>query len=128
MDNSISFHDRIMAAATVSTKKVHIAEWGETLTIQQLPAEALIDKAISSGEDRTASARDIVASVIDEDGQPVFSETDIPKILKWKLAGFLRLMSEIHAFNGIGEAETIKKNSKKNRSTSSASDSPNESE
>jgi len=121
MSDKRSPRERFLAAASAKTKLVTIPEWDMTVMIQQLSAESLIDKKVTEGEDREASARDIVASVLDDDGNPLFTNADIPAILKWQLQGFVRLMAEIHAFNGVGRIPEIKKNSKKTSSSPSAS-------
>jgi len=117
MSNKQSLREQYLAVAGAKTKEVEIPEWGKTVTIQQLDATALIDKKISDGEDREASARDIIASVVDpETSAAVFTNEDIPAILKFQLAGFVRLISAIHEFNGVGKVAEIKKNSKPTRS------------
>jgi hypothetical protein len=120
-----TLRERLLSAAQTITKKVHIPEWDETLTIRQLSAESLISGRLRTEDTRETAARDIIESVIDpETGASVFTEADIPAILGFQLKGFVRLKSAINELNGASDKEAIKKNSETSPSTPSPSDSP----
>lgn len=88
------------------TDKVEIPEWGLTgdnaLTIREFSAGYLIELGEEKERDSKQDAeRSIIASVIDENGAPIFSEEDLPALREMGAAGRIRLSRAINALNGM---------------------------
>lgn len=91
------------------TKVVEIPEWADDsgpmkVTIRELSAAQIL-KFSEMPQDKFSSVRPIAASVIDENGDLVFADTEegFNEILSLSMAGSLTLVRAINAFNGIGE-------------------------
>jgi hypothetical protein len=92
----------ILSVKDRATKTVHVKEWGQDVIIQELglvEGLAVLDMALSEEPDhgvRAKSIAQVVAwSVIDENGERVFSDDDIPKLEKKSLKALMFLYSEI---------------------------------
>ncbi len=111
-------------AGKVSTKVVEVPEWNDTVTIQELSAQTLIDE-LKKYDERTGMAKLIIASVVksEDDPAPVFQDTKehIALILKMGMRGVIQLAKEIHILNGIGAEETKNASSGSGATISTAS-------
>src|SRR5207244_2018541 len=92
-------------AAKPRTKDIEVPEWGGLkVTIRELSADTLLrlgkEARDSKGEDEIeSSAKEIVKSVINGDGQLMFAESDIPLLLSFGSGGILRLRRAINELN-----------------------------
>jgi hypothetical protein len=93
----------------VKTSEVEVPEWKTKLRIKELGLEegmSLFEKfkGIKDGEDITLNARDIAQvvswGVIDEDGNQLFSEADIPALARKNRNALMTLYTAITALTG----------------------------
>jgi hypothetical protein len=110
----------ILKAATLRMETIEVPEWGGSVTIRELSAQQLVDAGKANrNRDGFAAGHDIVASVVSETGEPLFTEADIPAIQQLGAAGILRVSKAINKLNGLGE--DLEKNSKSSPPADSAS-------
>lgn len=107
--------DKLLAAGKPKIIDVDIPEWGERVRIRALSAGEInaLAKAHSADNgdgDRTAAARSIIASVVDDDGTLIFDLDDVAAINGLSASGVIRLNKAINALNGIGNPEDLEKN------------------
>lgn len=102
--------EELRAKAAPKTKVVSIPEWDSDLRIRQLSAAQIVNQ---SGDEKTSLARGAIASIVDDSGAPVYSDTpeDIAEVLQFSFAGLVRLNEEISDFNRANKSlEEIVKN------------------
>jgi hypothetical protein len=112
--------EAILTASDVRTKVLDVPEWGGEVIIRSLTAgwrdqfEADLLAARQAGNLLPAdiSARMLVASLIDEAGQPLFTMDDVSALSAKSSGAVSRVSDEIRAFNalGAGATEAIKGN------------------
>lgn len=96
--------EAILEAGKVKTRTVEIPEWGGEVIIRQLDAAELLSLTTDADGSMTAAM-----SIVDESGNRMFSDEDLPLLRRMAAAGRLRLNRAINEFNGIGNlAETAK--------------------
>lgn len=98
--------EQIFQAGKPKTVEVQIPEWGDgdtplTLTIQQLTGTQLKECVEHINEGKPGGICQIVASVINGDGQRLFSWDDIPNIEAMSGAGIATLNIAINELNGF---------------------------
>lgn len=81
-----TLRDTILAAQDLKTESIEIAEWGVTLTVRTLNVRQRgeIEAVLASCKDANGRLQDtgrfyaalVVAGVVDDGGQPVFSKSD----------------------------------------------------
>ena len=93
-------------------KTVHVEQWGMDVTIQELGLTeglAVMDNAASmekEGKVTAAQIAQVVAwSIVDEDGNRVFSDDDVPELEKKNLKALMFLYQEIGALSSGDEAK-----------------------
>ena len=90
----------------VEPVSVEMPEWGGEVRVRPLSAKASM--AIVSKDDEpqsTMAARLIVASLVDEAGEPLLGEDDIGAVEDLDAKGVLRLSREIMKLNGLAADE-----------------------
>lgn len=112
--------EAILAAQDTNTKTIAVPEWGGDVIIRSLTArwrdqfEADLVAARQAGKLLPAdiSARMLVASIVDEAGNQMFTMEDIEALAAKSSRAVARLTEEIRAFNALAgnAAETIKGN------------------
>lgn len=124
----------ILAAVDLKTEDVDVSEWGGTVRVAMMSGKARDDFYAQQGDEKVAyslfSARVLVATVVDEDGQPVFEEADIEALRAKSQAAMDRVLAVALRLNGLGPTalEEAEKNSDAAPSGDSGSDSPSPSE
>ena len=98
----------ILKAGTLKTETVEVPEWGGSVKIRELSAQQLVE-AGKANRNGFAAGHDLVASVINESGEPVFTDADLPAIQAMGASGILRVSKAINKLNGLGE--DLEKNS-----------------
>ena len=108
----------ILGLNDLGTKSVHVKQWDRLVRVRELDLEqgmilfskAAGDKVMLSGDD---IARIVAWAVIDENGNRVFSDKDIPKLAHKNRDAMMHLYQEIMGLSGsVDDAE---KNSKASR-------------
>jgi hypothetical protein len=93
----------------VKTSEIEVAEWNKTLRIKELGLEegmSLFDKfkGLKEGDQFTLSARDIAQvvawGVIDEEGNRIFSDDDVPALARKNRNALMTLYTAITAMTG----------------------------
>lgn len=124
MENAISFlsKDAILAADDILTEVVPVPEWKGSVIICGLTGSAkdAYDKSIMEikGNKRTVNldhmrAKLLVRTIVNEQRQPLFTESDIIKLGTKSAAVLDRLCAIAQRLSGMGaaEAEELKKTS-----------------
>ena len=98
----------------VRTSEVEVSEWNTTLRIKELGLDegmSLFEKfkGLKEGEEFTLKARDIAQvvawGVIDEEGNRVFSDDDVPALAKKNRNALMTLYTAITALAGEDAAK-----------------------
>lgn len=90
--------DSLIEAAKPKTEVVEVPEWGDSVTIRELTAAQIVDY---KQDDRTAIAKSIIASVINENGELMFRDPeDVNLVLSFAFDGCIRLNAAINKLNG----------------------------
>jgi hypothetical protein len=103
----------ILGFQDLRTKQVEVPQWGATLTIKEMGLQEGVKFAgmvRDTGETLTMTAEQIASivawCVIDDAGERVFSDADIPKLASKSQKALLFLYSEIVGLSGsLEEAE-----------------------
>jgi hypothetical protein len=100
----------ILGISDRRTKQVHVPAWGTTLTIREMGLNegvrfaGMVRETDGSATMTAEQVASVVAwSVIDEDGERVFSDEDIPKLASKSQKALLLLYSEIVGLSGSSE-------------------------
>ncbi|MGO4154341.1 hypothetical protein [Cupriavidus sp. YAF13] len=122
--------DAILAAADITTEDVLVPEWGGSVRVAVMSGRAR-DKFIALQGDGKAAysefqARVLVAAVVDEAGQPMFTEADVEALRDKSQPVLDRLVAVSMRLNGLGSqaVEEAKKNSDAAPSSDSGTASP----
>jgi len=124
----------ILAAVDLQSEDVEVPEWGGTVRVAMMSGKARDEFFGRQGEDKVPysqfAASVLVSTVIDEDGNPVFDETDVAALRAKSQAAMDRVLAVSLRLNGIGPsaAEAAEKNSAAAPSGDSGSASPSPSE
>jgi hypothetical protein len=106
--------DQILAANDAKRKLVAMPEWGGDVWVATMTGTArdrweqglLIRRnGVSEPNMENMRARLVAATVVDDDGNRLFTEADIEHLGKKSAAALERLCKVAQALNGIGEAE-----------------------
>jgi hypothetical protein len=110
--------DQILAAADLPFEDLDVPEWGGTVRVQGLSLGALF--AIDAGATRKDGAIDtekrvramLAASIVGEDGKPLFGEADLEGLSRKSAVVLRRLLAVVDALNGTGAGavEDLEKN------------------
>lgn len=107
----------ILSLTDLRTRQVEVPQWGKTLTIREMGLDdgvkfAALLRTRGDGKSVNLTAEDIAAvvarGVIDENGERLFSDADIPKLALKNQKALLLLYTEIVALTG--DAEEAAKN------------------
>ncbi|HZJ62348.1 MAG TPA: hypothetical protein VFD36_02425 [Kofleriaceae bacterium] len=101
---------------------VEVPEWGGSVTIQELTIGSAHALTADRSEGRHVIAL-VMASVINEDGTPMFSPEDVEEVNRLDFAGCRRVAEAINEFNGFKPTavEDAAKNSAPGQNGSSSS-------
>lgn len=104
----------ILAAQDWNTKEIDVPHWG-TVRIREMSAAEHLEIVEQFGGGQVANAdalnffaRLIVTCLVDEQGQPVLTDDDMPALQRKSLKQLQRVANEILEFNGIGDKATEK--------------------
>lgn len=120
----------ILAAVDLKTQDIEVPEWGGTVRVAAMSGKARDEFYAQQGDGKVAyslfSARVLVATVVGEDGQPLFEEADIELLRAKSQAAMDRVLAVALRLNGLGPAaiEDAEKNSGAALSGDSGSASP----
>jgi len=120
----------ILRIKTLKKQLVPVPEWGGSVWIQEMTAAArdnFDNWVVESKKDRIGMrARIVVATAIDEEGKPIFSELDIQDLLVKSSDVIVRLADVGMELSGMNEAAKVEavKNSEAALKEDSPSDSP----
>lgn len=107
----------ILASVDLQSEDVEVPEWGGTVRVAMMSGKARDEFFGRQGEGKVPysqfAASVLVATVIDEDGNPVFDETDVEALRAKSQAAMDRVLAVSLRLNGIGPnaAEAAEKNS-----------------
>lgn len=96
--------EQILSITDKATKEINVPEWGGTIFLKALTFEDQ-DYFDSIADDKDQNQKMLIRIVCDADGNPLFSEEDIPALKKKSLPAFKLILKEFKAFNGFEEAE-----------------------
>jgi hypothetical protein len=106
--------DAILSAADMKTVTVTVPEWGGEVIVSTMSGSArdeweqsLIQRKGNKTEPNLNNirARLVAATVVDEAGKRVFSESDVLAIGKKSAAALERVCKAAQKLNGIGDSE-----------------------
>lgn len=106
--------DQILGATDAKKRLVSVPEWGGDVWVSTMTGAArdrweqglLIRKnGVTEANMENMRARLVAATVVDDDGNRLFTESDIEQLGKKSAAALERLCKVAQALNGIGEAE-----------------------
>lgn len=124
----------ILEAADLETKDVEVAEWGGTVRVAVMSGRERDEFYARQGEGKMPyslfSASVLVATVVGEDGKPLFAVEDIEPLRQKSQAAMDRVLAVSLKMNGLGPTaiDEAKKNSDEGQNSGSGSDSPSPSE
>lgn len=124
----------ILGAVDLKTEDVEVSEWGGTVRVATMSGKARDEFFARQGEGGLPysqfSATVLVATIVDEDGRPVFGELDIDALRAKSPDALERVLAVAMRLNGIGPkaSEEAVKNSGAAPSGDSGSVSPSPSE
>lgn len=99
---------QIMKSTDLKKKLIDIPEWGGSVWIQEMTGEQriLFDKwVIANNEAQSESLlRLIVATAVDEEGKLLFTDLDIPDLMKLSAVALERLSDTGAELSGMGYA------------------------
>lgn len=101
----------ILAAEDLDRKVVTVPEWGGEVIVQELTGDARdeFDKFLmqcrqEDGIDtRGIKAKLVSLSVVDEDGNPIFTEADVQALGRKSAAALKRVADEAQRLSGLGD-------------------------
>lgn len=110
--------DAILAATRIPTERVEVPEWGGFVTVRAMTAaerdayEVDAARRIQNGDVADFRVRLAVASLVDDDGRPMFTEADIPALSQMWWAPLHKIAEAALAINGLnnGDVEDLAKN------------------
>lgn len=88
--------DEILAANDVEIHEVEVPEWGGSVLVRPLTA----GDASKLGDEATTAVL-VALSCVDEDGETLFTEDDIPALEKKSLAALKRVVEVVVEINGL---------------------------
>lgn len=91
--------------AAVKPQEIKVAIGGVELVVRQMPTAADTE-ALRDGQD--ALYKFIVRCAFDADGQPVFTDDDIPALKAAAKTAMLPLIKAVSDVNGFGSEDTAK--------------------
>ena len=98
--------DQILSITDKAIREVEVPEWDGTVFIRGATMEDIdYYQRLEDKNDDKALQKMIVRIVCDADGNPLFTEKDIPKMQKKSLQAFKRIVKEFKAFNSLEDAE-----------------------
>ena len=123
--------DQILSMAP-RVKEILIPEWGgnvfiRPLTLLEVTLLGELSTKILGGEDGTrptdGAVKVVLWGVCDDKGQPIFTDADMPILIKHGVSVFSRIQEEVMAFSGITKEarEELEKNWLSAQSASPAS-------
>ncbi|WP_284459685.1 hypothetical protein [Cupriavidus campinensis] len=124
----------ILGAADLKTEDVEVPEWGGSVRVAVMSGLARDNWISRQGDGKVPysvfTARVLVSTVVDEDGQPVFDEADIETLRGKNQAAMDRVLAVALRLNGLAASavEEAEKNSDAAPSGDSGSGSPSPSE
>lgn len=97
--------DAVKSAVDVEFRDVDVPEWGGTLRLRTLTAEEAMQFAEGDGKfgHREAALRVIMLCAIDEKGDRIFSDEDLPMLRKRSMKIILRVQRVAMELNGLGD-------------------------
>lgn len=103
--------EQLRQAAQPKTIKVVVPDWNNAeINIRALSAKQIVEH--SKLDEKTAVAKIIIASAVNDDGSPMFQDTpeDLAEVLSYGFKGCLELNEAIVAFNGLDSVTDKAKN------------------
>lgn len=107
MTSKVLSREEFLGIDDVQYKDVAIPEWGNghVVRLRTLTAAAALDFAESSKEDKASAIRLIIASAVNEGGDPLFTGADVERLRKMSMKIVLRLQNAAMVLNGLKEGE-----------------------
>lgn len=109
----MGLRDKLLSVSDLRTKEVEVPSWGAKLTIRELNLQESMDafSNIKPDDDGNVTlgyddvAKVVAFGVIDEDGERVFTDEDVPVLAKKGKAALMKLYTEITMLSGTVEDE-----------------------
>lgn len=103
--------EMILAASTLKRDTVTVPEWGGTIVVQEWSGaqrdawEASLLRSSTDAGSRYSNlrARMVAVSVINEDGSPVFTESDVEALGRLSASALERVAAVVQRLNGLAE-------------------------
>lgn len=96
--------EQIFETAKPKIHRVDVPEWGGYVFIREMKGLDLVQVA-EADTLTVGAARDVALSVVNENGQRLFTDDDAPKIAQLGASGIMRLHRAIMALNGLTSTE-----------------------
>ena len=119
--------DQILSAQDLQREEVDVPEWGGKVWVQAMTGTArdAFEAGILKGgklESHNLRAKLAVASIVDDKGAPMFTESDIDKLGGKSAAALDRISAVAQRLSGLSEADV--KDLEKNSGSGPDEDSP----
>lgn len=103
----MNLRDQILGATDLKTASVEIEQWGLEVPIREFTA-AERDKVVKLHTDEeafNAALQTIVIGSVDENGEGLFSESDVEALSEKSDAAITKLYTEIIKLNGLSSSQ-----------------------
>lgn len=103
--------DDILGLKDRRTRTITVKEWGRDITIQELGLRSGLEafSANESGGQVVAEAEDVAKivarSVVDDEGNRIFSDDHIPKLLEKNMKALVFIYQQVLELSASGDAE-----------------------
>ena len=95
-----------IASRAKDLTKLDIPEWGGEVFVRRMSSGDVDRTGLSSGtRDAGVIGKVLVASIVDEDGAPLFQEGDLPALEQADIATVARVFAEVISINGLGDED-----------------------
>jgi len=99
----------ILSAQDIETVDVEVPEWGGTVRLKSLSGEEASRFGEMFEKDKTGASLKILAlSAVNEEGERLFSDTEVAQLKRKSLRAILKLQKEALRINGLTDDEEKK--------------------
>lgn len=96
----------ILTLSDTKYQELDIPEWGGTVRLRSLTGlEAAVFLDASTSDKKTSVARLVALSVVNEEGEPVFTEEHVLQLQRKSLRALLRIQDAALVLNGMTEKQ-----------------------
>lgn len=99
----------ILKANDLQIKEVEVPEWDGYVFIKPLSAAEALEFAEAAKEKKSnAAVRLVVISVVDDEGNPLFTDADIEQLKKKSMRAVMTIQKAALKLNGLSDDDEVK--------------------